>query len=146
MHRIMREAFAEYVDVLHPPSGANRETVNDVAAALSRGGGGLAWDESTAVACARFLPESDHLYVGRLAVLPSHRRRGIGSALMVWMEEVAAAAGLSKIQVGVRMSLPSNLVLYRELGYELVAVQPHPKGPDMIGTLVKQLDPEPPAT
>ena len=137
VHRVMHEAFAEYQSVLRPPSGAHRETVADVERALSQGGGMLAWLGTDAVASARFRAESDHLYVGRVAVLPSHRRRGIASTLMMYAEEIAVEAGLARIQVGVRMSLPGNVALYKSLGYELIAVEPHPKGPDLIGTLVK---------
>jgi ribosomal protein S18 acetylase RimI-like enzyme len=56
---------------------------------------------------------------------------------MMYAEEIAFEAGLARIQVGVRMSLPGNVALYKSLGYELIAVEPHPKGPDLIGTLVK---------
>jgi GNAT superfamily N-acetyltransferase len=137
VHRIMLEAFAEYSGLLQPPSGAHDETVADVREAMRRGGAVLAWDQDRPVASARFSLAPDHLYVGRVAVLLSHRRRGIASAVMAWMEREALARGHSVVRVGVRMSLPSNVALYQHLGYRLIDVQPHPKGPDHVGTLLK---------
>jgi len=93
------------------------------------------------VASARFRVEPDHLYVGRVAVLPAYRRRGIASSIMVWMEETALSVGRTRIRVSTRMSLLQNFALYLKLDYTLVDVQPHPKGPDRVGTRVKGLTP-----
>jgi ribosomal protein S18 acetylase RimI-like enzyme len=139
VRRIMQEAFAEYVGVLQPPSGAHTETVEDVLRVMALGGAVLAWLGDEAVGAARYERRGGHLYVGRVAVLPAYRKQGIATALMRHLEDVARDLGLPAIQVGVRMSLPSNLALYQRLGYELIDVQPHPRGPDRVGTLVKML-------
>jgi GNAT superfamily N-acetyltransferase len=141
VRRIMQEAFAEYEDVLRPPSGSHRETVEQVEAAIKEGGAVLVWDGTQPVGSARYLLEEGALYVGRVSVLPSHRRRGIATLIMAWMERRALELGVSRVRVGVRMSLPSNVELYRRLGYRLIAVEEHPRGPDRVGTLVKELHP-----
>lgn len=141
VRRIMLEAFAEYLDVLNPPSGAHQESVEDVARAISTGGAILALDQDAPVGSARFRPEPDHLYVGRVAVLPQHRGRGIGAAMMQWMEEKAVELGRERVQVGVRMSLPSNLAFFERLGYQIICVQDHPRGPDRFATMVKSVRP-----
>ena len=135
----MVAAFEQYRGKLQPPTGALFETVAEVEREIAQGGALLAWDGNTAVASARFRIEPDHVYVGRVAVLPTHRRRGIASALMCWVEARALQIGRDRILVGVRMSLPSNLALYQSLGYEVVDVWQHPKGPDRVATLVKRL-------
>ena len=139
VHRIMHAAFGEYRSTLVPPSSSHDETVEFVARAIEQGGALLVWDGDVAVASARFEPRSDSLYVGRVAVLPEHRRRGIASAIMARMEEVARELGLPAVQVGVRGSLPSNLGLYRWLGFEVVAVDQHPRGPDKTIWMFKRL-------
>jgi ribosomal protein S18 acetylase RimI-like enzyme len=139
VHQIMREAFAEYLGVLQPPSGAHSETVSDVEQAIRRAGAVLVWDGPIAVASARFALGPDHLYVGRVAVLPLFRRRGIASAIMAWMEELARRSSRDRVQVAVRKSLPHNVALYQGLGYVTVDVHPHPKGFDEVVTLVKEL-------
>ena len=54
----------------------------------------------------------------------------IATALMVRMADIAQDLRLPAVQVGVRDSLPGNLRLYERLGFEVVAVEPHPRGPD----------------
>jgi ribosomal protein S18 acetylase RimI-like enzyme len=139
VHRIMIEAFAEYAETLQAPSGAMTETVADVAESMARGGAILAWEGPQAVGSARFEPRDGFLSVGRVAVLPAHRRRGIAQAMMRLMETEAEAAGFQRIELGVRMSLPSNLALYASLGYETVAITPHRSGLDTVVWLAKDL-------
>lgn len=142
VYRIMREAFAEYENVLQPPSGANRETVDDVTAAMQQGGALLVWVGEMPVASARYRLDADALYVGRVAVLPAYRQRGIAKAVMRRMENIARQYGRDTLRVGVRMSLPGNLALYHSLGYSTIEVSDHPKGPDRIATLIKRLTDE----
>jgi ribosomal protein S18 acetylase RimI-like enzyme len=139
VHRIMQAAFAEYIGVLDPPSGANRETVTDVAQAMAQGGAVLAFLDQTAVGSGRFRFEPDFLYVGRLAVLPEHRGAGIGRAMVDFMEHVAAERKFDSIHLSVRMTLPHNLRFYENMGYTVLEIGMHPKGGDQVATLVKRL-------
>lgn len=136
---IMLAAYAEYQDVLPVASGAHTETVDDVRSAMTQGGAALAHDGNQAVGSARYTPEFQDLYVGRLAVLPSHRRRGVASAMMRFLEEVAARVDCTAIRIGVRDSLPSKVALYQALGYGVVSIDPHPRGPDRVWTMTKRI-------
>jgi ribosomal protein S18 acetylase RimI-like enzyme len=133
----MRQAFAEYAGVLPVESGAHAESLEDVEQAMAAGGAVLAFVDDLPVGSARFTSEDADLYVGRVAVLPSHRRRGVASAIMRFLEGVAAGRGLAAIRIGVRDSLPSNVGLYQALGYELVSIDPHPRGADRVWTMKK---------
>jgi ribosomal protein S18 acetylase RimI-like enzyme len=148
VHGIMREAFAEYAGRLPVESGALRESVADVATAMRAGGAVLCFLDDGAALCllddvavgsARFLVEDDALYVNRVAVLPAYRRRGIASALMSFLEDVARSRGKNAIRIGVRESLPSNIALYEALGYGTVSIDRHPGGPDKSRTMLKAL-------
>lgn len=136
---VMVAAYAEHKGALPVDSGAHEETVDDVLDVMQQGGAVLAIDGEQAVGSARFRPEDGHLYVGRVAVLPSHRRRGVASSMMRFLEDVAADLGRDAMRVGVRDSLRSNVGLYEWLGYEVVSVGPHPRGPDRVLTMVKML-------
>lgn len=140
IHRIMREAFAEYENILQPSSGANRETVDDVITAMQQGGALLAWIGEMPVASARYRLDEAALYVGRVGVLPAYRQRGIATAVMRRMETIAREHGRDLLRVAVRVSLPGNLALYHSLGYRTIEVADHPRGPDRIATLIKRLD------
>jgi ribosomal protein S18 acetylase RimI-like enzyme len=142
VHRIMQEAFEEYRGVLEPPSSTHEETVEDVRRAFATGGAVLAWQGEEAVGSARFQPRPEYLYVGRVSVLPAWRGRGIGAAMMTFIEEHARALGQPETRVEVRLSLPSNVGLYRRLGYRTISEQPHPRGPAYWTVILgKTLDP-----
>ena len=125
VHDLTQAAFSGY-DVLDPPSGALKETVDSVRRDLEAGGGAVALLGSAAVGCLRFEVAAGHLHVRRVAVRPEMQGRGIGRALMAWAEVEAARRGLAHVSVGVRLSVPSNLAFYQRLGYVVVAEHSHP--------------------
>lgn len=136
VHEIMKDAF-ENLEALDPPSGALQETSEEVEAAIRRDGALLGWVGEEAVASARFRLEPDRLYVGRLAVRPSHQGRAIGTALMRQMELIARTTGRPKLGLGTRMQLTKNISLYEGLGYQVVDQHTHPRGKDTIAWLEK---------
>ena len=68
-----------------------------------------------AFAIMRYGNEVAHLNL--LAVDPAHRRRGIGSQLIRWLEETAITAGTFDIGLELRASNASALSFYGRLGY-----------------------------
>ena len=137
--RLAVEAFAEFRHVLVPPPGILGETAADVARYIETGGAVLAWDGDIAVGSARFHPEPDHFYIGRVAVPPAYRRRGVATVIMRFLEENARSLGFTETRVEVRQALPSNIALYESLGYHPTGVHPHPRVPTaMIVKLTKR--------
>jgi ribosomal protein S18 acetylase RimI-like enzyme len=132
IYKVMKGSFAEYVSVLDPPSGVERETEKDVAESLDLGGMLLAWRGETAVGTVRFQFRERLMYVGRLGVLPDHRGLGIGSKLMEAVEQIARQGGVGTIEIIVRQSLESNLILYRKLGYSREKWTEHPKAGEVV--------------
>jgi len=126
VYQVTKAAYAEYRGFLDPPSGADKESLEAVESALHQGGAALALVDGIAVGAVRYEPRDQSLYVGRLAVLPSHRRRGIGRALMATAEERAQRMGLSRIILGVRVQLPQNRAFYESLGYRADGHGSHP--------------------
>ena len=129
VHRITQAAFEEHRGVLDPPSSAHAETVEDVERALVAGGGALAWLDDEAVGSARYGHQPDHLYIGRIAVLPAYRGRGIGGALVTHLEEEARQLGYAEAHLETRLALDRNLALYARLGYQIREIVPHPRNP-----------------
>lgn len=140
----MRRAFEEYGGTLNPPSSALDETIEDVRAAMARGGAFVAREGEAIVGSARYQLRPGHVYAERVAVDPAYRGRGVGAALMRAIEGAARAAGYAEVQIGVRASLPGNLRFYESLGYRTRAARPHPRGPDYEMTLSKDLGTAPP--
>lgn len=125
----MVRGFAQFRDALDPPSSAFWETNADVAAAIERGGAAVARLGAEPVGSVRFEPQGTWLYIGRLAVIPEARRRGVAQALMLAAESEASRFGLAEAQLSMREALPGNRALFEKLGYEVIAVDPHPRNP-----------------
>lgn len=139
IHAIMVAAFEEYRGVLNPPSGVFLETPADVSAAMAQGGGLLAWWGVVPAGSARYRFERDHVYVGRVSVLPAYRGLGLASALLEAIEPRALAAGFWRLRLGVRLILGENIRLYERLGYAIVTIQEHEKGGAQVAFMEKRL-------
>jgi ribosomal protein S18 acetylase RimI-like enzyme len=87
--------------------------------------------------------EADCLYVGRVAVLPSHRGRQVGAALMAHIEALAPSLGRTVLRLGTRESMPSNLAFYQRLGYRIASMEPHTRGADVVVWFEKDLGASP---
>jgi GNAT superfamily N-acetyltransferase len=116
VHEIVGAAFEEYRGVLPVSVSALDESVEDVRKTISDGQVLLALEGAHAVGTVRYEVRPDLLYVGRLAVLPSYRRRGIGAALMTYIEQLAPSLDRTRIQLATRQSIPDNIVFYERLG------------------------------
>lgn len=135
----MLAAFEEFRGKLDPPSGALRETLADVRVAASEGGAFLGFLDGEPVASGRYALKEDHLYCGRLAVLPAFRGKGIGKALLAHVEKVAREKGFQEIRLATREVMESNLRLYLSQGYEVQEVFTHPAGTGRVVSMGKRL-------
>ncbi len=126
---ITRAAFEQFRDRLDPPSGALRETLESLTASAFQPnhGAALAFVDGVPAGALRWSIHSqrDHLYVGRVAVLPVYRHQGVASALMRWAETHARALGLPAVQFGVRLQAPENIRFYQRLGYHITEYAQH---------------------
>jgi ribosomal-protein-alanine N-acetyltransferase len=59
-----------------------------------------------------------------LAVDPGQRRNGIAKKLMIYLIETSRSANLKEILLEVRLSNLSGKNLYRQLGFEEIAIRP----------------------
>ncbi len=137
---IIRQAFEEYRDRLDPPSGALRDTEAKIKEKIARGGALIAEVEGQAAACVLYEVETDYVYLGRLAVLPAFRRRGIGQMLVAAVEERARSLNQPQVLLAVRIQLPHNRAFFERLGYRLVRTGKH-EGyqEDTFAVLVKEI-------
>lgn len=68
--------------------------------------------------------DDDVAHLQLFAVRENVRRRGIGSALLVWLERVARVAGVTTLKVESRLNNRPALAFYRKHGYlEVEAVR-----------------------
>ena len=133
---IMLAAFAEYAGALAVESCALVESLEDVQKAMERwrSDSGLREPWPRPRRAARFRPDPSAVRRAgrRLARLQTARHRLSDDALSGGR---CAGAGSRRAHVHVRDSLPGNVGLYQSLGYELVSIDPHPRGPDRVWTM-----------
>jgi ribosomal protein S18 acetylase RimI-like enzyme len=66
----------------------------------------------------------DTAHLNLLAVVPAHRRRGVGRRLVVWLEDSALIAGTFLIELELRARNRAARAFYESLGYREVAFLP----------------------
>ncbi|MCL4827001.1 MAG: GNAT family N-acetyltransferase [Caldilinea sp.] len=142
--RIIHAAFEEMRGRLDPPSGALSESADSLKSLFARGErAALALVEGAAVGCVFMMRTGVELYAHRLAVAPQARRRGVGRALMSYVEQVALTEGCSYVRVGVRLALQQNRAFFEQLGYVAIAEAAHAgyNAPTFVH-MVKELGPQ----
>jgi tRNA threonylcarbamoyladenosine biosynthesis protein TsaE len=122
---LIHAAFEEYRAVLDPPSGAHRETEETIRQKMLSSRVVIAVCGSAPVGCVFFEQAADHLSFSRLAVPPACRRRGVGAALIAYVEERARALSLGQVRLGTRIALPHLRSYYERLGYRLLEYRAH---------------------
>lgn len=84
---------------------------------------------------------SAHLHL--MAVLPEHRRSGIGRQLLGWLTQSARTAGITRIRLEVREGNAPARAFYAALGYEVRERVPgYYGGREAALRLVRRLAPE----
>jgi len=123
---LIRAAFADQGAPTDPPSSALKETAAAVAKKLAEGGGVAAFAGDEMVALVLFAPDVDALYLGRLAVAPAARGKGLAVRLLALVEAQARGLGFGKTRLRVRLDLPANRRLFESNGYEETVRLAHP--------------------
>lgn len=126
LSRLIVGAFATHAGRLDPPSGALKDTPESVRTKLATGGAGIAESEGRAVGCVLFTPEDGRvLYVGRLAVATTWRRKGVARALIAYAEAEGRRRGFEILRLRVRIPLVDNQYLFKSCGFAEIARETH---------------------
>jgi ribosomal protein S18 acetylase RimI-like enzyme len=120
------QAFEMYRGKFDPPSGVFTETVATIRGKLEIGGGYIASINNEIAGCVLYEPQADHMYLGRLAVLPDYRGNGVARVLIEAVENRARELNLPAVQLGVRIALTGNQEMFTRLGYQVLYEGRHP--------------------
>jgi len=124
LHRFVQDAFRDLP--IDPPSSSLKETLADFAARLQSDTIFVASDAGELIGSIFCTLDDDALYVGRLAVRPDRRRRGVASALVDAAKAEARRRGAKRMTLGARIALPGNVALFRRHGFAIVRETCHP--------------------
>ena len=123
---LIRAAFAAQSVVTDPLPSALRITEADVAEHLRIGGGAVAEVAGGLAGSALWVEQDGGLYLGRLAVAPAWRGRGIAKALVASAEAAARAMGVPRIHLSTRLVLLDNRRLFAACGFVETTREAHP--------------------
>ena len=104
---------------LTPPSGALKETIDDVAARFAAGPVLLAQADGELVGSLYCALKDGGLYLTRMAVRPDRQKQGLGRALLTAAEAEAHALGVPRLTLRVRLNLPDNRAYFERAGFRV---------------------------
>ena len=123
---LIRSAFACQFVVTEPLPSALRVTEKEIAAHLRVGSGAVAEAGCGMVGSALWSEQDGGLYLGRLAVAPAWRGRGIAKALVTAAEAAARPMALPWIHLSTRLVLLDNRRLFAACGFVETTSHAHP--------------------
>jgi ribosomal protein S18 acetylase RimI-like enzyme len=107
-------------------SSAYRETADSIGQQLQHGGAVIVFEGEAAVGAGRYYPVpgpardlSDWVEIKRVGILRSHRKQGLGPALVGVLESAARQRGFAGVQIGVRHDQPRLIAFWQSLGYQI---------------------------
>jgi ribosomal protein S18 acetylase RimI-like enzyme len=124
IHAFTQAIFAA-LDI-DPPSSVLKETKADFAARLRDEACFIVETDGKLAGSIFCAVKGDALYIGRLAVAPEWRRRGIANTLIEAAKEEARRGGAKRITLGARIMLPGNVALFRRHDFLVVRETCHP--------------------
>ncbi|QGN35121.1 tRNA (adenosine(37)-N6)-threonylcarbamoyltransferase complex ATPase subunit type 1 TsaE [Microlunatus sp. Gsoil 973] len=139
-HRATAEHAAGMVEVIHaafgarppldPPSTADAETADSVAAALAHGSGvyaTVAGRPAGAIIIERAHDQGDGRtgVLRRVSVHPDFQRHGIASAMVIEAEVLAAELGCNRLELFAREEFPELITYWQHRGFGIDRQAPH---------------------
>jgi ribosomal protein S18 acetylase RimI-like enzyme len=126
--RVLRAAFTPYIRNLGREIGPDYNSRLD--ASIERGEVYVAVDADQVAGAAVTERQDGRLYLDRLAVDPARQGTGVGSWLLVRLEEVARAEGVPAMSLFTAEMAAANVRLYQRHGFEIVERGPPTHGKD----------------
>lgn len=110
---------------IDPPSSVLKETAADFARRLSAETCFAIEHEGRIIANVFCIRQGDALYIGRLAVAPAWRRKKLASLLIDSAKAEALRIGAERVTLKARITLASNVELFRRHGFAITAEETH---------------------
>lgn len=123
--QLIKTAFKEHEGVVDPPPSAKGKTLAILRDELTRFQAVLAEVDGRLIGSVFFKLKGKQLYMGRLAVLPELRGRGVARNLLEAVEDEARRQGCEAVILNVRVALARQQAIYRHWGFEAYGYGSH---------------------
>ena len=123
---LLRESFAYMDGRIDPPSSLHSFDAAKLAAKAVEEELVLAFVDGALAGCLFAAPRGDALYLGKIAVRPDLRGRGLAKRMFELAEAGARARGFTALELQARIELTENHRTFTALGFEKVGEGSHP--------------------
>ncbi len=123
---LILKAFAYMDGRIDPPSSAHALTIEGLKQKASTEIGMIALDGAALSGCIFCKPETDCLYVGKLAVAEGYRGKGVGRLLLAGAEDAARNRNLPALRLQTRIELVENHRTFAAWGFVETGRTAHP--------------------
>lgn len=123
---LLRQSFAYMEGRIDPPSSLHSFDEAKLAAKAASEDLVLAYVDGKLAGCLFAAAKGDALYLGKIAVRPDLRGRGIARRLFELAEASARAHGLKALELQARIELTENHRTFTALGFEKTGEGRHP--------------------
>ncbi|MBR0557546.1 GNAT family N-acetyltransferase [Ciceribacter sp. L1K23] len=126
LFELILSSFSYMNGIIDPPSSALSMTPQSLREKARQEIGFVAREDDELTGCIFCRPEPPScLYIGKLAVAPSHQNRGIGTRLMGRADDLARSIGYRQLRLETRIELTDNHRRFRSMGFELFSEGRH---------------------
>ena len=122
---LLHKCFAYMEGRIDPPSSLGKLTEADVSQQANSGHVLMIEEGGVPVACLFVTPREKHFYLGKLAVHPSHQRKGMARRLIDEAEALAKAKGATFLELQTRIELIENHEAFSRMGFRKVGETSH---------------------
>ncbi len=117
LHRLLIECFAFMEGRIDPPSSLNRVTPEDLRRKAAVETLVVARCDGELVGCGYLADRDDAIYLGKLAVTPRFRNRGILRSIVTAAAGLARDRGKPALEIQTRIELTENHKTFQSLGF-----------------------------
>ena len=126
LHALLGTCFAFMEGRIDPPSSLADMTPESLRRKAESETLVTLWDRETLAACGYLRDTGRSVYLGKLAVHPDHRGRGLLRRIVAEADAMARALGRPVLELGTRVELTENHATFARLGFAEVARTAHP--------------------
>lgn len=122
---LISTAFAFMDAIIDPPSSAKDLSMQSLTDKAKHETCFIARDGDRLVGCIFASERPNYVYIGKLAIAPSHQKQAIGRALLQAVEDHARAIRKTTLELQTRVELTGNQAAFRRLGFREILRTAH---------------------
>ncbi len=126
LHALLVLCFASMEGRIDPPSSLVSMTPDTLRAKADAETLLTLWQGETLTGCGYLADTGDALYLGKLAVHPAHRGRGLLRRIVEEADTIARRLGRPALELSTRVELTENHAAFARLGFTEIARTAHP--------------------